>query len=270
MDSVEDEEFEEDFFLSKKKKERLKEELLDKDFKKALSSGPYKGIKKPFKKSVKKKPFLKFGIFLIIMAFICILIVNLSPWLYVRYGTNDSPIEELYYRDFDNKKSIENTNISLFFKSQDSSTYLGVSFDDFINIPRNSVYIFITIIILGFIFTLIEILNHWKNFSSVIRSITHTFFALLVSIICIYLLYINLHFFSSNILEYNNIGFIKDSLPNVSFVFITPVVLIFIVALILKISFSVMKLNFREFETIYIKMQPKKALYSYRYRGKDQ
>jgi hypothetical protein len=270
MDIEEDEELEEKFFLSQKEKEQIKQKLLDEDFKKA--SQPKKDEHKDTKKIVKiseKKSFSKIGIGLIIVAVICLLILNLVPWLYIKFDSNieNKTLEEIYYKDFEDGEN-QSAEVLNFFQSGNSSRYLGLALDDFISISKKAAYVFYAIIILGVVLTIFEIISKKLNFAFEKIIIVRTFFSAIVAILCIYLIFIIVKFFGVHFLIYYNISYISSNLPNIVLLFFAPVFLIFITAGLLKLLFTTMKLNFNLFEKTLESKQPKKSLYIYKQGGK--
>ena len=272
MDIDEEEEVEEKFFLSEKEKEQIKQKLLDEDFKKAIN--PKKNADKNIRKNPKvheRKSFSKIGIGLILIAVICLLILNLTPWFYIKFDSNieNKTLEETYYKDF---KDGENQSVEVldFFQSGKSSRYLGISADDFINIPKKIAYVFYALVILGLIITIFEITNKKLNFSFEKIVIANTFFCAIVAIFCIYLIFITVKFFGVHFLIYYNISYINPNLPNIVLLFFAPAFLIFITAGLLKISFTTMKLNLNLFEKILEAKKPKRSLYNYKYGGKTK
>jgi len=265
MDLTEDIDFEEDTNIIDKKKEEMKKEFLDENLKKANVS--FKKVNKNNKKIFKRKPFLKSGILLIAIAIICLIISSYSPWMYIRYNSENGSVEDVYYRYYDNKNNSNDEYVNNFFKTSNSSKLIGISSDDFTNVPQSSFYIFIIMIVLGALFTIFEIINKFKKFSRQIRTIIHTFFSLGTAIICIYYIFIIVKFLGANIMLSHNLNIIKPSLDILNIVFINPIILMFIVAGILKLSFTMLKINFKEFENIYKSNQPEKTMKNYRYKG---
>ena len=84
MDTNQDESLDKDFFMSNRKSDKIKEKVLDEDYKKARTGKTVKA-KRIKEKHLKKKPFLLFGIALIIIGACCFVTVNYGPWLYVKY-----------------------------------------------------------------------------------------------------------------------------------------------------------------------------------------
>jgi hypothetical protein len=271
MDIDEDEELEENFFLSEKEKEKLKQEMLDEDFKKAID--PKKETKKAAKKAAKikeKKTFSKLGLGLIFIAVICLLIINLVPWFYIKFDSTleHQTLEKVYYRDFNTDNgSLEVLN---FFESSNSSKYLGLSSNDFTTLPQKAAYIFYSILILGILFTIIEIINKKREISLEKLIIIHTFFSAITAILCVYLIFLTVKFFGVHLLLYHNVEYIQSSLPNVILLFFAPIFLVFVTAGILKISSTTMKFNFNLFEKIQESKRPKKSLYNLKQGGKSK
>ena len=128
-----------DFYSDiKKSRKALKEDILDETFKKAEIS---KGLRPKEEKKVTKKTFLKLGIILIIIAIISLVVINHLTWMYVKYDADYGTIEELYYRELVNKEDQSYKEIDYIFESQctncsnNSKNYIGITKDDFTNIP---------------------------------------------------------------------------------------------------------------------------------------
>ena len=105
-----EDEFNEDFFLSSKLEKSSKDEMLDENFQKAKNYNENNSSKK---KSSRKKPFLKSGLFLLIISIICIAIILLNaPWGYIKSETDgESKFESYIYRN-DQPEEIGNDNES--------------------------------------------------------------------------------------------------------------------------------------------------------------
>jgi hypothetical protein len=250
MDPFEDEEFEEDFQITKKE-QKIKQEILDENFKKAsttINNTKKENIKKPI-----KKPFFKLGFCLILISIFCLILLNLVPWAYIKYDNkiSESKNNEFFYNNNGEIETSSNdTNFTNFFKSEGSYESIGISSYDLTKTSKVQSYIFYAFIAIGIVFTIFQIIFRKRDFSIKKYRLFHAFFALITAILSIYFIFISVKFMGANILIGYNIQNVLGNLEKLVVVFITPVVLIFIVSGILKIAIAVLKINFNEFEKI--------------------
>jgi len=264
-----EEELEKDFFPSNKQKEKEKEKILDQDFEKAkeIKKTPV-SIKK--EKYSKKKPFLKLGIILLIFGIMCLVILEAGPWMYIKFDQSEegnNQVELYYYKDFVLKGQEKNDTINNFFQSDYSGIYIGIKPADFSSLANKEKYIFYSMILLGFIFTIFAIFDKKRNLSIEVSTIVHTLFATITAGLCIYFIFLSVKFLAASILTGANHSFIEQMIPNATIVFLAPIIILFIVAGFLKVIFSVIKSNFKIFEKIQEEKKTKKPFYNYRYRG---
>jgi hypothetical protein len=265
MQPGDQEEFDEDFGLDFKSNISIKEDILDENFKKAQLKK--KGFKNQEKEKKRKKPFLKSGIALIVIAIICIALINYLPWLYIKYEPEGEHIEESYYRDFVNYNNSYPQNITGLFEPENGSSYIGLSLDDFSNIPKTASYLFISLLVLGILFTIIVLLDRLRNYSLEFVVTMHSIFSTIAIIICIYLIFILVKFLGAHFLLYHNQPLIITTLPNVILLFPVPILLIFLASGIMKTAASIMKMNYRELKRVMKPESQKKSLYTYKIRG---
>ena len=270
MDFQEDEELGEKLFLSEKEKERLKQQVLEEDFKKALK--PKKANVKELKAVSKikdKRKFAKFGIGIIIIAVICVAFINTAPWMYVKFDSNleDKTLEFAYSKNFGVHGNNESPEVLAYFYNDNSSRHLGVTPNDFSTTAKNASYVLYALVCLGIIFTIFEIIMRKRKLAYEKSIIIYTAFSAITAVLCVYLLYISVKFFSVHFLLYHNIEYINPSLPNLVILFIAPVFLIFMSAGLLKISFTTMKINFNLCEKLCEEKRPKKSLYHFKKEG---
>lgn len=249
MDSFQDEEFEEDFQI--KKEQRIKQEFLEENFKKASTA--IDKIKKENIKKPAKKPFFKLGLCLILISIFCLIFLNLMPWAYIKYDNNVPELKthEFFYYNTGKIDTISNdTTFTNFFKSGESYGYIGLSSNDITKTSEVQSCIFYAFIVIGIVFTIFEILFRKRDFSLKRYRLVHTFFALITAILSVYFIFISIKFIGANILIGYNIQFAFINIEKLAIVFIAPVILTFIVSGILKLSITVLKINFNEFEKI--------------------
>lgn len=205
------------------------------------------------------KPFFKLGLLLIAIGIICLLIINLVPWLYVVYENKTSNIENIEILYYHNKTDIftSDTNFTSFFSSQDSNSYLGVN-----SFKLNSDYIthsFIlyVITVLGFVLTIIGILIIKSDFSIYKYRLLNCIFAVITAFLCVYSIFITVRFLGAEILMFYNSNFISDNISNLALIFLAPIILIIMISFLLKINITVLKLNIKHFEKkLYEKTNP--------------
>ncbi|MCJ7570856.1 MAG: hypothetical protein MUO82_03130 [Candidatus Thermoplasmatota archaeon] len=260
MGLLENENFEEDLLIKKQDKKILKEKILDENYKKA--SMRINKIKTEEKLKSKKKPFFKLGLILIIFGLICLLIINFIPWAYAIYDNKTSNLENneiFYYSDkIDNFSN--DTNFSSFFESKDSYKYLGVNSYTLKLTSSAQSFIIYEIIALGCFFTIIGIFIKGIDFSIEKYKLFHCFFALITTILGIYLIFITIKFMGANILVFYNANFISDNIQNLAFIFISPIALLFITSGLIYMTFTVLKINFNDFEKIFEEKKKNKSL----------
>jgi len=259
-----------DFLVDKRKLERTKEYVLDEDFNKA-KTGRFNQEKKTKDKHLRKKPFLLLGIALIIIGASCFVTANYGPWTYVKYepiGMENVTIEKVYYKDFQTYDG-EDTTISNFFLSE-SGEYIGITSDDISPYYKMSIYISYALILIGAIFTVIQIISRIFDFEYKISLIIHSFFAAVSAVICVYAIFLSVKFFSAFILYLLNFKAISTILGKPIIAFIAPLILLFIFSGALKICFVVLKTDYNELEDIFNSKRPKKTFFDFRHRGGRQ
>jgi len=230
---------------SAKKEEKIKEEILDESFKKAeVSRGLRPPKSKPPIKKSHEKFFPKLGILLIIIAIIGLLFIFTVPWAYVKYDTGDGTIETLFYKDFKDGGS-EYQQIVDLFKSPNSS-YIGVSIDDFTDVPVSASYGFILLIVLGVALTIFGILDKIYDFSIEMFTIIHFIFGMVTIVPGTFIVLSVIKVLGSHFLVYYNMPLI----PNQNIVLVFPGVFIVIILgfMIIKLAFTVMRMDFKELE----------------------
>jgi len=273
MEEFKNEELEEDFFLSHRQKEKKKEKILDQDFEKAkeIKQNP---VRKKEDKYTKKKPFLKLGIILLIFTIICFIILDALPWMYIKFdASNDGTSQVEYYYDKNfviTNNEEQNETINNFFESINSNIYMGINPTDFSSLYYHGKYIFYSMIAIGIVFTIFAIFDKKRNLSIETSTIIHTLFAGIVAGLCIYFIFLSVKFLASVILIVLNYRFINPILPNLVIVYLAPMIVLFIMTGVLKVTFSVIKSNFKIFEKIKEGKKPKKSFYNYGYRGKTR
>jgi hypothetical protein len=256
------EEFIENSFKNDKD-EIIKNKTLDEKFKKAFDLKTKRKTKKTTKKNLLKKPFYKLGIYLIIVGLICLLVINLLPWIYVKYDNNiaiTTDHEFFYFQNFKIETNSNDTTFSSFFQTMNSSKYLGISSTDLVTTSQIQTYILYIFILLGFIYTSIIVLTIKSNLEMNYYILIHSIFIILISILCIYFIFCSIRFIGANILVLFNNQYISPNIENLNFIIIAPFISILIISVVLKISFTLLKIDFSEFEKIINNRTQKKTI----------
>ncbi len=246
-----DEEDEEEELQEKEEKKfnKSKDKILDESFKKAESSKKDQPEKKEAQ-IVVKKPFIKLGIFMTIIAIIGLVFINFLPLMYINYETDYGSIEEYFsYEDF-RYDIIEPEEINSLFEStcyncsDNSDTYIGLTINDFTNTPKLTIYIFIFLALMGIIFTIFIIIDRKKDFSEETITIIYSFFIACIIITGLILFLINIKFIGAHLLFQLNKPFIYVlGFNKVKMFFITPYVSILFSFALFIIGLVFMRIN---------------------------
>lgn len=242
----------EEVLLNKKDKQLLKKKILEDKHKSILKFVDEIELKKRLK--IKKKPFFKLGLILIFVSIISLLIMNFIPWAVVSYDNKTSNLEnnEIYYYINKIEKNSYDSSFSNFFDSQDSFKYLGLNFDSINSSSTILSYLLFAIILIGTIFTIFGLLISQRDFSIEKYRLLHCFFAFITALICIYIVFILIKFIGANILILYNNDFISTDIENLAFIFISPIIVLFIILGLFKLNISILKINYNIFEKNYL------------------
>jgi len=242
----------EDFFLTTKTEKVTKEEILDKDFKKVKD---VKEKKSEYKKTNTKKPFLKSGIILVIMALICLVIISFAPWAYVKCDLDyeEGKADKFIFKNYDENDigyDNESQKIVNIFESNNctssSCNFVGLNFEDFSNTPKITFYGFGILALLGLIFIIFQIIEKKRSFSVEMFTIAHSIFSTATIIISTFLFILVIKFFGIYFLLYYNDPFITTK--NIVFVSPVAITLLIILAAIIKATFGIMRINCTQLE----------------------
>jgi hypothetical protein len=252
MQGIEYDDLDKDFLSNERKiRKNEKEDILDETFKKAEIS---KVIRSNAGKKVKKKPFLKLGIILLVIAIIAIIIINSLPWLFIKGDLRYGEIQEFYYKNFENKEGHYFNEIDYIFESpcvncsNYSSNYIGLTKNDFTTIPNSAIITFYVLALLGIIFTIFEIIEKWRNLDSCLVILIHSTFAIASDVIGLYVAYLCIKFLGSYFLLFYNTLFIEASgISNIVVIYPVITILLIISFTIIMIATVVMHINFHEF-----------------------
>lgn len=257
----------EDFFLTTKNEKTTKEEVLDENFKNVKD---LKEKKSEDKKTIMKKPFLKSGIILVIVAVICLGIIY-APWAYVRCDSDyeDGKVDKFIFKNCDEDDigyDNESQKIINIFESNNCSNsscnYVGLTFDDFSNTPKITFYGFSFLALLGLIFIIFQLIERKHSFSVERFTIVHSIFSTVTIIVSTFLFVLIIKFFGIYFLLYYNDPFLTTK--NIVFVSPVAITLLFTLAAIIKVTFSIMKINCIELEKNLNTNEPKNPFFIYK------
>jgi len=223
-----------------------KEDILNESYRKAqlqIGTGSEK-------KQINFRKFRKLGLLLIIMSLISLIITSQMPWAYVKYDSKfvegktieESVDENPYEGDF---------NETSFFKFKNGSQNIGISLDDFHNSYAISFYSLIALIIIGIILTIFEIITWKKDEFYDLGIVINSIALIVVALVIVNLIIIFSKFISSHLMITLNSAIIIDHFPSLSIIFLLPLFMIIIMSVLLKIIFTILKINFNELEKKY-------------------
>lgn len=261
--------------IKRKKKEKVKEEILDETFKKAEFLKKTQPAQE--KRKTGEKPFFKSGIMIIIIAIIALALINYTPWMYAKYDVGDTSTQQFFYKDFENEEFENNETcqkVMNLFESNctnctdNSQNYIGLTVKDFETMPKLTTYGFIALIVLGLFFTIFVIIDRFRNFAFEKSYLVCSIFTAGYVVTSVFILLLSIKFLASHFLLYHNDPFIKTSgLTNITLIFLAPIIIIVFCCAIMKGSMMVMKINFREMEKRLESEEPKKKRSIFRYGG---
>jgi hypothetical protein len=245
----EDKKEEESEKKEEKKIYKTKDQILDESFKQAqqLITGKPEKTDLPISS---KKPFIKIGLLIVIIALIGLVIINFVPFLYINYETDDSSIKQyISYQEFKYDQLEPEKIYSLFEStcidcSENSDSYIGITINDFIDTPKFTIYVFYVMIVTGAIFTIFMLVNRRKNFSENTSIIVHSIFTAFIIITGIIILILNMKFLAANLLQQLNKPFLMGlGFNRVQLLFFMPYFQIMISFVLFIIGLILMKLN---------------------------
>ena len=228
--------------LIEKRKEEIKETMIDNAFKKAEIKRSLHSSDKNSENKSHKKTFPKFGFILIICAIIGFIIVSYVPWAYIEYGPENELTTVTIYKDF-KIESGENTEIYDLFRSPH---YLGLSTGDFSEAATLELYGFISLIALGILITIFGILDKMRNFSWEIFVITHFVISAATIISGIFIVLSVAKFLGAHFIQYHNT--FPESYANITILFPAAFILIIFGFVIIKLAFTMMKIDFSKIQ----------------------
>lgn len=255
-----------------KKFYKTKEQILDESFKKAEIQKVGKPEKEDKEQIIIKKPFIKIGIFIAIIAIIGVVYINFLPLMYINLETDYGTVEEFFtYEDFTNDQ-IESDEIKSLFQStchncsENSDAYIGLTLNDFRETPRFTIYVFLFLTIIGIIFTIFIGISRIKSYSEEIINLVHSIFITLIIISGVSILFLNIKFLASHLVYQLNKPFINElGISKAQMFFFTPYVSIFFSFVLFIIGLAVLRININKAIEIFKFNKSKKSEISYNY-----
>jgi hypothetical protein len=232
-----------------KKNYKTKDQILDESFQHAqqIKTGKPEKVDLPI---TLRKPFIKIGLLIVIIAIIGLVIINFVPFLYINYETDNSSIKQyISYQEFKFDQLEPEKIYSLFEStcidcSENSDSYIGLTINDFIDTAKFTIYIFYIMILTGIIFTIFILSGRKKNFSENTIIIIHSIFTVFIIITGIIILILNLKFLAANLLQQLNKPFLMGlGFNRVQLLFFMPYFQILISFLLFIIGLILLKLN---------------------------
>lgn len=234
-------------FREAKKEQLTKDQLLDQNYNKAEKKKEKKLVNK---KIDKKKPFLKTGVILLIISILCLIIVNVMPWAYVKCDSSieNNEIEKFIYH-YNMPSNIKEREIVNIFEtpevnaSMHSSNYIGINFDDFKNSKAILGLGFILLSLMAVIFIFFQLIERSKSVFKNGFMFFHTAFSCMVVIVSFFLFFTLVKFYSVYPLLFYNRNFISSD--NIFIFFPVPVIISIVLLILIKASLSIIKIYMR-------------------------
>ena len=261
----------EDQQKEERKIKKIKEEYLDEAFKKAeLLKKAHLEIKK--EQRIVKKPFIKIGIIIFIIAILGFVLVNYIPWMYIKYDSDYGTIEEYFsYIDFKDN-DIKLDEIRYFFEStckncsNNSNNYIGLTINDISGTERTISNSLLALALLGFIFTVFIIIDRVKNFSEDTVNIIHSIFIVSIIIISLIVFLLTIKYLSAHLLMEINSPFVEVfGATNINVFFFIPYIFFLASLCLLIFGLILIKSNFNKaVQNLEVdKSQKSSAIYRY-------
>jgi hypothetical protein len=258
-DMLENLEDDENFFKRRRiDKEQYKQEILDQTFLKTQLAGPSSIKPKGDLKKSRKKPIIKTGFIVIILALFAIIAGQFLPWMYLKYDGVTNCAEYFVNRNFEiwgcDIEDVSPEVINLFSsptsnQGRYSGSFIGISINDFTNIPKTLFYIFLIVIIISLVFSIYILIDRSKKFDLDNKSMVYSIYATSCILLCIIVLSFSLKFIASYLMLYLNQANIQSiGINDARIVYIVPFILIILTSIIIKSFLTVMKLNYRDID----------------------
>jgi hypothetical protein len=239
---VKEEAMEERETLVEKRKDKIKETLLDETYKKAELTRSLRSSDKDPEKKTYKKVFPKFGFVLIVFAIIGIIIINSVPWAYIEYGAENEATSVAIYKDF----RLEGSNYTQIYELFQSPYYIGLSTSDFSEGAKLEYYGCISMVILGIIIIIFGIIDKTRNFSGEFFAIVHFIIGTITILPGMFIVLSATKFLGAQFLSCQNA--LPAMYTNLSLLFPTPFILIILGFVIIRLAFTIMKIDFNKIQ----------------------
>ena len=250
--------------LIEKRKEEIKETMLDNAFKtEEIKRSQHLSGKNPEKKSY-KKTFPKVGFVLIICAIIGFIIVSYVPWAYIEYGPETELTTAIIYKNF-KIESGENLEIYALFQSPH---YLGLSVSDFSETATLELYSFISLIALGILITIFGVLDKMRNFSWEVFVITRFVIGTVTIIPGVLIVFPVAKFLGAHFIQYHNT--FPANYANITILFPAAFMLIIFGFIIIKLALTMVKIDFNKIQETKEDEAFQETFSSTIYRGKTR
>ncbi len=244
---------EEDDSVNSIKEQKIKEQFLDDAFKKAEVKHVAKHLdNKKIKKTIYEKKFPKLWVLLIVISSIGIIFINYMPWGYVKYDTGDSEIEISITKEFkiyDGSNEITDSEVINDIATLFSEPYyIGLSEDAFASSSNLTFYGCIILIALGIMVVVFGILDRFINFQKETFISIHFILTTIVTLPCILIVLSLTKFLAAQILSYYNSSLINIKIITIAF----PAAFFLVITgfILVRLAFTVMKLDFKEMQKI--------------------
>ena len=233
---------EEDLAPKSRSDDKIKELILDESFKKAESkrifhSRPGEDVKR----QIKKRSISSIGVILILIAIVCLVIVNFGPWALIFFEADYGSDSVWIFKDTQASDINSQDVIDLF----SSPNYIGITIEDFNSAAWSVTKGFISLIILGLIIIIFQIIDNMKDFSEEIFCVFVSVCASGVFLSSLYIILSTVKFIGSYLLIAENMSLFKIK---AIVAFLIPILILVVSFIILKISYSFIKFYFREIE----------------------
>jgi len=155
------------------------------------------------KKTYASKTFPICSVLIIIIAIICLLSINSQPWADYQMNLGGQRITASFYRDF----RIEGTHTNWGFFDLPYVYQIGITRDDFTNIPNYTYYSVLFMMLLSVLLIILWVLDRIRNYSSVTYYTINSIVYLLMILPCVITIHFVLRFINTYFLIAHHYGF---------------------------------------------------------------
>ena len=262
------------FTLDETSGKKFKEHALDESFKKAEISRSLQSTHKGTPGKIpKKENTSKSGMLLIIIAILAIVCMYLGPWAFIAYDAEyiegEGLGENIWILRNAQAEDIENQDImNLFKNSLEQPNYIGVAISDFTYTPAKTIGGFIALVILGLIFFIFQIIDKFLKFSEGTFMTAHSFFAVFVIVINVYIILTVSKFIGAYFQIAHNMNL--EQFPNIQtiIIFINPIIAIILGFGIITYAYTIIKIHYIELERKKISSNVRHSFFSTGLGGK--